>query len=1057
MITYRKITAEGAGKLLLAYLREHNLAPDHDVRVDKNKARDVESGARLNSYYTGREGRGAWAPEIGERIASALGIDVAKPPKDQGIINLLECKRADTGEKWAGDHANRKLSGFDFTSAPHKSVTLAAEFAATSEEQALIWQAIHMANDQAMALIAKEVGIARRGKGGTGLVEAGEVAWISFRHYTARPALHIQDGPGGATASVEVPVPGDPQAHIHNVMFNAVATESGHLGSLDSKRITKATSHLYGAYFQAHLASLLRDLGIEVHPDERGKAVVIKDIPKNVCEAFSKRSRQAEQQAKAFVKRQGGDWSTLSADQKFKILHQANLAYRSKKYDGTNDREIWREEAAELGWKHETVLTDAKARALTDTERFEMAYEIAARLLADEFRTAAVLDRDVFRTHAAHGLIASGIRAAEDVDQVVELIMARGIMVEGSHAYFIEEEQDGRARLTTTEQVALEKELARLAGLSARTKQGMLTDRQIAEAIKASGLDFERDPDHGRAQKAAIWAMGSAGGMALTIGAAGSGKTALLTPLVSAWQGDGREVVGAAMAWRQADALKDAGIERTFAIATLLRGIEDGSVGLTSKSVLVIDEISQVAPRQLLKILQYQQQVGFALRTLGDREQAQAIEAGDSVEILNRVLPQEAQPQITGTIRQKTAHARRIATMFRSEGRDLSRSEDEQRAADVQRARMAIDLKRKDGMLSLVGGDHQQVVDEIADLYIRRRDLLRAAGATRGITMSAPTNTDVMDLSLAVRVRLRERGEIGAEEIIRPAIDQRGETFDLPISRGDRVRLFARTSCQIDTSHGKRWKSLGSNGDFVDVEGWNDKGIVLRNRSGTSGTVPWTALADNRTGRIRLGSGHAMTIDSAQGITSDEHINAMPRGSSAMTGFTAYVAESRHVHRCFTRVAEAPLREAEAFSRALGDKAPVTIDDLYNRLASDMGRHPYKALGIDLVKERLTHEKQTSRWIRQNHDNEQASREGQTPGEGWRRDHEEKPLRDVTQRHWDDIDRRLRRAGYSMQRSMEQIRRQQSNHESPVPSTGHPGRPQRRPQAGVASGHDTDR
>jgi TrwC relaxase/AAA domain len=1057
MITYRKITAEGAGKLVLAYLREHNLAPDRDVRTEKDKARDVESGARLNSYYTGREGRGAWAPDMGERIASALGIDVMKPPSDQGTERLLECKRADTGEKWAGDHANRKLSGFDFTSAPHKSVTLAAEFAATSEEQALIWHAIHMANDRAMALIGKEIGIARRGKGGTAQVEEGEVAWISYRHYTARPALHIQDGPGGATASVEVPVPGDPQAHIHNVMFNAVATESGHLGSLDSKRVTKATSHLYGAYFQAQLATLLREIGIDVRPDERGKAVVIEGIPQEVCEAFSKRSRQAEQQAKAFVKRQGADWNALSADQKFKILHQANLAYRSKKYDGTNDREIWREEAAELGWKHETVLTDAKALALTDAERFQRAYEIAAKLLADEFRTAAVLDRDVFRTHAAHGLIAAGIRAPEDVDQVVDLIMARGITVEGSHAYFIEEEQNGRARLTTTEQLALEKELGRLAGLSARTRQGALTDQQIAAAIEASGLDFEREPDHGRAQKAAIWAMGSAGGLALTIGAAGSGKTAILTPLVGAWRADGRDVVGAAMAWRQADALKDAGIDRTFAIATLLRGIESGTLALKSNSVLVIDEISQVAPRQLLKILQHQQKVGFALRTLGDREQAQAIEAGDSVEILNRVLPQEAQPQITGTIRQKTARGRRIASMFRSEGRDLSRSEEDQRAADVRRARQAIDMKRKDGTLNLVGGDHQQVVDEIADLYIRRRDLLHAAGATRGITMSAPTNTDVMDLSLAVRARLRDRGEIGTEETVRPAIDQRGEVYDLPISRGDRVRLFARTTCQVDTKHGKRWRSLGSNGDFVDVEGWNEAGLMLRNRAGTNGLVPWTRLADSRTGRIRLGSGHAMTIDAAQGITSDEHINAMPRGSSAMTGFTAYVAESRHVHRCFTRVAEAPLREAEAFSRALGDKAPVTIDNLYDRLAGDMGRHPYKALGIDLVKERLAHEQETVRWIKQNHLNERVEQSGQTPGAGWRRDHQEKPLHDVTKGHWDDVDRRLRRSGYSMQRSMEQIRRQQGVREDAARSAGTAGREPGLHRTAPSPGQDSGR
>ncbi len=43
-----------------------------------------------------------------------------------------------------------------------------------------------------------------------------------------------------------------------------------------------------------------------------------------------------------------------------------------------------------------------------------------------------------------------------------------------------------------------------------------------------------------------------------------------LQPLVDAWKADqrygeqGRDVIGAAMAWRQADALRDAGIERTY-------------------------------------------------------------------------------------------------------------------------------------------------------------------------------------------------------------------------------------------------------------------------------------------------------------------------------------------------------------------------------------------------------------------------------------------------------------------------------------------------------------
>ncbi|KXV79270.1 conjugal transfer protein TraA, partial [Gluconobacter japonicus] len=221
-----------------------------------------------------------------------------------------------------------------------------------------------------------------------------------------------------------------------------------------------------------------------------------------------------------------------------------------------------------------------------------------------------------------------------------------------------------------------------------------------------------------------------------------------------------------------------------------------------------------------------------------------AIEAGDAVELLLRVMPKEARPELLSTIRQKSARGRQIASMFRSPGRDLSQTEDEQKRADIARAREAIDMKRKDGTIRLVGGDHDQVVEQIADLYLRRRDMLTQAGSERGITMSAPTNEDVMDLSRAVRDRLRKRGEIGQAEIVKAAIDQRGVTYELPLAVGDRVRLFAKTSVRMETVHGRRWRDLGSNGDFTTVKGWSDEGLVLQNAKGREGLVPWTRLAD---------------------------------------------------------------------------------------------------------------------------------------------------------------------------------------------------------------------
>ena len=56
--------------------------------------------------------------------------------------------------------------------------------------------------------------------------------------------------------------------------------------------------------------------------------------------------------------------------------------------------------------------------------------------------------------------------------------------------------------------------------------------------------------------------------------------------------------------------------------------------------MLVLDEVGQVGPRSFLKLLELQAQHDLTIKGLEDREQCQAIEAGDTVEIMNGTLPQ---------------------------------------------------------------------------------------------------------------------------------------------------------------------------------------------------------------------------------------------------------------------------------------------------------------------------------------------------------------------------------------------------------------------------------
>jgi TrwC relaxase/AAA domain len=948
MMTFRKLSAAASGAVLRKYFTENTPEPSH--RLDNDCRGKPDAGGRLTAYYTGRDSRAAWRPDVPFSVARALGIDPTRPPSNRDLERLFEAKQADTGEAWSDQV--RKISAYDFTVAPHKSVTLAAEFAETPAEAAAIWHAIDRAGNAAMRYVARVLGWARRGRGGEEGSDPGAVGWVAFRHHTARPTLHVQDGPNGPTYLADILVPADPHTHIHYVLFNLVVTEDGRIGSLDTHRL-HARVHEFGAYFQACLANQLRGLGIETAYDEKEQAFVLTAISQQVSDAFSKGRRKREIDAKAFAERQGLDWDSLSVERKYKILQTAGLAERLAKNVGKNDRELWRDQARVLGWRHRTVLAGVAPERLADEQRHDRAYAFAARHLAKEFERAAVIDHDKLRMYAARGLIQTGITGIKDIDRVVELIEQRGIKIRGEQAALVVGFSGDTVRVTNTRQVRIEEDVARRARDAASRRNSALDAVAVTAAIEASGLDFDSDPVHGAAQKSAIYALTTGADLAVLTGAAGAGKSALLRPVVAAYQADttysleGREVIGMATAWRQAHALRDAGIRRSYALTRFLRRVAAGTIQLSENTVLIIDEISQIAPRPFLKLLELQEKHGFAIKGLGDREQVQAIEAGDTIEILRRVLPKASFPALLTTIRQETARSREIAGLFR-----------EGRAAD------ALAMKREDGTAMLIGGDQGQVVARIAELYIQRRDVLLGSGDRHGVTVSALTNADAADISQAVRTRLKARGEISDDEVVYPAIDQRGETYSLPLATGDRVRLFRQTAANID---GRR-SIIGNNGDVVEIVGRTERGLRLRDQKGRIGDVEWRRVLDPDTKRLFLGFGHALTIDSAQGVTSGEHINALPRGSAGITAFKAYTAESRHITQVWTMVSEAAVHEAVRTARPLGDDTPVTAEDLWERVAADMSEKPYKPLAVDLLGLlRRDHEKTVDLFTRIDH------------------------------------------------------------------------------------------
>ncbi|MBR0664425.1 hypothetical protein GXW71_08665 [Roseomonas hellenica] len=142
---------------------------------------------------------------------------------------------------------------------------------------------------------------------------------------------------------------------------------------------------------------------------------------------------------------------------------------------------------------------------------------------------------------------------------------------------------------------------------------------------------------------------------------------------------------------------------------------------------------------------------------------------------------------------------------------------------------------------------------------------------------SAPTNADARAIEGAIRLERRAMGELGEDALTLLACDQMGAQYPMTLAIGDRVRLFDRVNARfLDGGRG----NIGNNGSVLEVRTVSAEGVSLRTAHGRDGFASWETLADKPSGRIRLALGDVLTIDSAQGITSDEPINALPAGST---------------------------------------------------------------------------------------------------------------------------------------------------------------------------------
>ena len=912
----------------------------------------------------GKVMEGAGTETARGRFLTLMGVAGGNAPTEVQQSNLLAGRRADGAEIDArayerGVEASKARIGYiDLCFSTDKSLSVAWAFAPTEAERNMLAQAHRDAVSSAMDYIAAEIGHARRGKAGRDGTEPGHIGWVMFDHYASRPTVEVArtDAQGRVyTELLTLKAAGDPQLHTHVAMPNVVLTDTGRVGAMDLDKL-EGRVHEFGAYYQAHVATNLRRHGVEVVLDERTGAARLAAVPERVRDAFSKRTRNGTDAAREYAADLGLDWDALSPERKAGLVKEGTQKHKLAKTEGmtpearqafeqaarkddVGDFVAWQRQAEALGYAHRSVLRpDEILPDRTRDERLEHAYQIALPLLDKELQRRAKVDGQDLRVVAARSLIASGVESGADIGAITRAFANRGVLQDGRDTALVWGEDvpvRGKARIgvTTALHEVQERELVALATAAAGDRSAVLSPNDIERAVRrrealpleAGGLRFHGA--HGEAQREIMDRLGRRGRFAVAIGVAGAGKSALLAPLVDAWREDGRQIYGAALAWRQAEDLADAGIEAKdrAAFAAFLKRAEAGTIALDRNSVVVVDELGLVGTRQMLDLLRLRARHGFQLVAVGDPKQCQSIEAGPVIAILQEALGEGAIPELLTTLRQRTQRERDTSLMFR-----------EGRAAE------ALEAKREDGTAQIVPGGYREAVGHVAALW-RSRTEANAHDPGFTITVSAPTNSDAREVGAAIREQRRAMGQLGADQVLVQAADQTGAQFGLALAVGDRVRLFDRTNA----SYADKGKGIiGHNGSVLDVCGIEDDGVLLRNAGGREGKVKWDTLRDETSGRIRLTYGDVLSIDATQGATSTEHINAMPGGSKAVNAFKGYVAESRHRQTTWLVVSDGAERQEVSGRRPLGDFRPVREADVWENMARNLSRQPEKASAL---------------------------------------------------------------------------------------------------------------
>ena len=504
----------------------------------------------------------------------------------------------------AGGDGSR-VAGIDMTFSAPKSVS--ALWAVSSPyERARIEAAHSKAVAGAVARTEREVELVRtRSDGKLHWEKASSLLAAEFVHTSSRLTRDQESG--------GVP---DPQLHSHVVVLGAERVD-GRFAAVDSRELFRA-ARVNGAWYRAELAEALGELGLRIQSatGRDGRYFEIAGVPEKLSERWSMRGIEIERAARAFRTRYG-------RDPRAGELGSLTVATRGTKAQlkaGEVDR-AWKAVGEEHGLSRE------RAQGLyANREREPFSRERFGQALVGELTksSATVSERDM--RARAYELVA-GQAHPRQADAAIDALTRSGelIALQGE-------------RWTTRELRELELRSAKLAVSRSSEAAAPVSE----PSLRLARLHVQREirGQLSAEQREAVKTITGPGGVSVLVGQAGTGKGVVIAAAAGAWQREGYQVIGTAVAGATAERLgADASLERSITTDALLARVQSGGVRLDAKTVVVMDEAGMADTKRLAALVEVTARAESKLVLVGDHAQLSAIGAGGMFAELQGKVP----------------------------------------------------------------------------------------------------------------------------------------------------------------------------------------------------------------------------------------------------------------------------------------------------------------------------------------------------------------------------------------------------------------------------------